>query len=210
MELPESLPARLYLLAYDKRRRRLTARTQLGYALRAAALADLELRGNLADEGGKVRVADDRPVGDPVLDAVLQEIAGSRPRGWGHWVRAGQRAIKRAVQDQLDAGRWIRVAPRRVLGLFPAATITLRDPRALSRLTLIAARTLHGGRPAERVDRRDAALVALAAAGELPVLPRRQRRAQRHRITRLTERSGSAAPALHKVVQLVKGSAGGG
>jgi hypothetical protein len=210
MELPESLPARLYLLAYDKRRRRLTARTQLGYALRAAALADLELRGNLADEGGKVRVADDRPVGDPVLDAVLQEIAGSRPRGWGHWVRAGRRAIKRAVQDQLDAGRWIRVAPRRVLGLVPAATITLRDPRALSRLTLIAARTLHGGRPAERVDRRDAALVALAAAGELPVLPRRQRRAQRHRITRLTERSGSAAPALHKVVQLVKGSAGGG
>lgn len=209
MELPESLPARLYLLAYDKRRQRLTARTQLGYVLRAAALADLELRGDLADEDGKVRVVADRRVDDPVLDAVLQEIAGSRPRTWGHWVRAGQRATKRAVRDQLDAGRWIRVEPRRVLGLFPAATVTLRDPRALSRLTLTAARTLHGGRPAERLDRRDATLVALAAAGELPVLSRRQRREQRRRITRLTERSGSAAPALHKVVQLVKGSAAG-
>jgi hypothetical protein len=41
------------------------------------------------------------------------------------------------------------------------------------------------------------------------VLSRRQRRTQRRRITRLTERSGSAAPALHKVVQLVKGSAAG-
>lgn len=209
MELPESLPARLYLLAYDKRRQRLTARIQLGYVLRAAALADLELRGDLADEDGKVRVVADRRVEDPVLDAVLQEIAGSRPRTWGHWVRAGQRATKRAVRDQLDAGRWIRVEPRRVLGLFPAATVTLRDPRALSRLTLTAARTLHGGRPAERLDRRDAALVALAAAGELPLLSRRQRREQRRRITRLTERSGSAAPALHKVVQLVKGSAAG-
>ena len=209
MELPESLPARLYLLAYDKRRQRLTARTQLGYVLRAAALADLELRGDLADEDGKVRVVADRRVEDPVLDAVLQEIAGSRPRTWGHWVRAGQRATKRAVRDQLDAGRWIRVEPRRVLGLFPAATVTLRDPRALSRLTLNAARTLHGGRPAERLDRRDAALVALAAAGELPLLSRRQRREQRRRITRLTERSGSAAPALHTVVQLVKGSAAG-
>ena len=209
MELPESLPARLYLLAYDKRRQRLTARTQLGYVLRAAALADLELRGDLADEDGKVRVVADRRVDDPVLDAVLQEIAGSRPRTWGHWVRAGQRATKRAVRDQLDAGRWIRVEPRRVLGLFPAATVTLRDPRALSRLTLTAARTLHGGRPAERLDRRDATLVALAAAGELPLLSRRQRREQRRRIIRLTERSGSAAPALHKVVQLVKGSAAG-
>jgi hypothetical protein len=209
VELPESLPARLYLLAYDKRRQRLTARTQLGYVLRAAALADLELGGSLTDEDGKVRVAADRPVGDPVLDAVLREIAGSRPRTWGHWVRAGQRVIKGAVRDQLEAGRWIRVEPRRVLGLFPSAAITLRDPRALSRLTASVARTLHGGQPAERVDRRAAALVALAAAGELPVLPRRQRRRHRRRLTRLTERGGSAAPALHRVVQLVKGSAAG-
>jgi hypothetical protein len=99
--------------------------------------------------------------------------------------------------------------PRRLLGLFPSAAITLRDPRALSRLTASVARTLHGGQPAERVDRRDAALVALAAAGELPVLPRRQRRRHRRRITRLTERGGSAAPAFHRVVQLVKGSAAG-
>jgi hypothetical protein len=42
VELPEPRPPRLYLLAYDKRRQRLAARTQLGYVLRAAALADLE------------------------------------------------------------------------------------------------------------------------------------------------------------------------
>jgi hypothetical protein len=47
MELPESLPARVYLLAYDRRRQRLTARPQLGFLLRAAAMADLELGGRV-------------------------------------------------------------------------------------------------------------------------------------------------------------------
>jgi hypothetical protein len=36
---PESLPGQLYLLAYDPRKERLTARTQLGYLMRAAAQA---------------------------------------------------------------------------------------------------------------------------------------------------------------------------
>ncbi len=142
MELPESLPARLYLLAYDRRRQRLTARPQLGFLLRAAAMADLELGGHV--------------------------------------------------------------------GLLPSAVVTIRDPRQVNRLRNIASRTLHGGLPAARVDPRDVALVALAAAGELPtVLSRAQRREHRQRITRLTERSGSAAPALRKVVQLVKASTAG-
>src|SRR3982074_3643993 len=56
MKPPESLPSELFLLAYDTRKRRLTARAQLGYVVRAAALADL-LRGNLVDESGKAQAA---------------------------------------------------------------------------------------------------------------------------------------------------------
>ena len=44
--------------------------------LRAAALADLYLDGRLADDKGKARVVDTGPTGDPVLDEVLQDIAG--------------------------------------------------------------------------------------------------------------------------------------
>jgi hypothetical protein len=211
VELPETLPQRLYLLAYDTRRRRLSGRTQLGYVLRAAALTDLLQRGLLADERGKVvvgRPAD--PVDDPVLGAVLAQVAVSRPWSWSHWVRSGQRPLRRAVREQLEAGGWIQVEPRRVLGLFPASRITIKDTRVLKQLAGIVTRTLGAGLPAARVDRADAALVALAAAGKLSTaISRRQRREHRQRIARLTERAGPAVPALRKVLQQLRASAAG-
>src|SRR5438128_2456265 len=54
MEPPTSLAARLYLLAWDPRRERVVGTTQLGAALRAAALVDLVLRGRLAIDAGRV------------------------------------------------------------------------------------------------------------------------------------------------------------
>jgi hypothetical protein len=57
MTLPESLPARLYLLAYDTEKNRVTAQSQLGLVLRGAALADLYLTGRVTDENGKARAA---------------------------------------------------------------------------------------------------------------------------------------------------------
>src|SRR5262245_22904878 len=101
---PESLPAQLYLLAYDRRKERMTARTQLGYLMRAAALTDLRLSGHLADEGRKVRVANPGGVADQVLGAVLREVAESRPRSWAGWVRRGERRTRLAVREQLATG----------------------------------------------------------------------------------------------------------
>jgi Golgi phosphoprotein 3 (GPP34) len=208
VELPETLPERLYLLAYDARRQRLTASTQLGYVLRAAALADLQLRGYIGDEAGKVRAVDRRQVAEPLLGGVLEQVVQSRPRSWAHWVRTGQRPLQRAVREQLVAGGWIRVEPRRVLGIFPSARVTVVDGRVLEGLASIVARTLGGGPPVAVVEPRDAALVALAAAGELSTaIPRRQRREHRQRIARLAERTGPAAPALRKVLQQVRASA---
>jgi hypothetical protein len=209
VELPESLPQRLYLLAYDTRRRRLRGGTQLGYVLRAAALTDLLLRGQLADERGKAvagRAAD--AVDDPVLGAVLAQVAASRPRSWSHWVRSGQRQVRLAVREQLESGGWIRVEPRRVLGVFPASRVTVRDTRVLKELAAAVSRALGAGLPAARVDPADAALVALAAAGELPpAISRRQRREHRQRIARLSERAGPAVPALRRVIQQLRASA---
>src|ERR1700761_5939755 len=102
MTLPESLPARLYLLAYDIKKNRVTARSRLGLVLRAAALADLYLAGRVTDENGKARLTGDRhPTGDPLLDAMLQQLAEQRPRSWQGWISSGQPAV-RTVRAQLE------------------------------------------------------------------------------------------------------------
>ena len=207
LELPDTLPERLYLLAYDARRQRSSAHGELGYVLRAAALADLQLRGLIGDEAGKVR-ATGRQVAEPLLGPVLEQVVQSRPRSWAQWVRTGQRPLQRDVHAQLEAGGWIRVVPRRVLGIFPSARVSVVDGRVLETLAGIVDRTLAGGQPVAAVDPADAALVALAAAGELSTaIPRRRRREQRQRIAQLGERTGPAVPALRRVLQQLRASA---
>src|SRR6516165_5640308 len=127
MTLPESLPALLYLLAYDTEKNRMTARSRLGLVLRAAALTDLYLAGRVTDENGKARATGDRrPVGDPLLDEMLQQLAEHQPRSWQGWIARGKPAI-RTVRTQLEADRCIRVEHRRIL----ADRLELRDRYAV-------------------------------------------------------------------------------
>lgn len=209
MDLPDSLPARMYLLAYDTRKGRMTARLELGYILRAAALTDLLQCAVLTDEAGKARARRGAVVGDPVLDLVCQEIAGSStPRSWRHWVGRGDRRMRRVVRDQLATDGWIRVEPRRVLGLVPAPRVTVRDTRAVKRLTGIVSAALRS--PVAQVDPRDAALVALAAAGDLrTALPRPVRRRNRDRIEQLSAHTGPIAKTLRSAVQAARVAAYG-
>lgn len=205
MDLPRSLPARLYLLAYDPKKDRLTARFQLGAVLRAAALADLYLDRRLADDGGRPRVASvTRPAPDPVLDAVLTQIAGARPRSWRHWVAKDERRIVRAVRDQLEAERWIRVDRRRIL----PDRVRLRERRPVERY---AARVRAALRPASDPDPRDAAALVLAAAGELtPVITRRGRREHGRRLEELADPAWPVVRALKKALQQKRAAAAGG
>lgn len=206
MDLPESLPARLYLLSYDTGRRRMTG-WYLGYVLRAAALTDLLLAGALADDSGKARAVPGPAPADPVLDDVLRQVAASRLRSWRHWVSKGERPMKRAVREQLAAGGWIRVEPRRILG-FPADRVTVRDTRVVKRLQDGVSGALRG--PVGQVRPRDAALVALAASGELrTVFPRARRRDHKKRIEQLNAHTGPVATALRKVLQQVKAASAG-
>ncbi|MEU4603901.1 GPP34 family phosphoprotein [Kribbella sp. NPDC023972] len=141
---PEALTARLFLLAYDPSTGRLTGRwTKLGRILRAAALVDLQLRGNLAD-----------------------------------------------------------VERYRVLGLFPADRITLRHPLVRRHVLRNATDTLRSSRLVTRVDLRDAAVVVLAATGDLrTVLTKDQRTRHRDRLAQLAVRVGPVVPALKKALQ---------
>ncbi|KLL12926.1 MULTISPECIES: GPP34 family phosphoprotein [Protofrankia] len=215
MKLPESLPARLYLVSCDPDRERLTGRPYLGYLLRAAALTDLFLAGRLVDVRGRAQVIPPsaatgrvRDV-DPLLEGILRKIErSSRPRSWKYWIRREARPTVRAVRDQLETAGWIRVEPRRILLLFPADTITVRDPRVVRELRGNAGRVARGGVPLARVDPYDAAVVALAAAARLKtVLTRAQRREHRARIAQLTELCGPPPIALRKVIAADQASA---
>jgi Golgi phosphoprotein 3 (GPP34) len=199
MEPPDSLPARLYLLAYDLRRARPTG--HLAVAVRAAALEDLRLQGHLSDDAGRVRVRDPRPLADPVLDTVLREAGQGRPRPWKHWVAARSRQTGRAVRDQLDDRLYLRVEHHRVLGIFPRVTVTARDPRVIERLQHTVVQALTRGPAVSHVDPQVAALVAFAALAEFDsIFPRRLRREHKTRIGEFAERVAPVGPALKKVI----------
>jgi hypothetical protein len=200
MAVPDSLPQRVFVLAYNPDKGRVGFDTNLGTMLRAAALADLYLTGHLTDDRGRAAIAVQHPCHDRVLGAVLEEIAGSKPRRWQSWVGHHQRATRNAVRQQLSDEGWVRLEPRRILGLFPTTKVSIRDPRVRTELLgrVNAALTT----PIDRVDPADAALVAIIAAGGLTlVLDRNIRRANKRRIEHLTELSGPIGPALHKTIQ---------
>ncbi|MFC5748008.1 GOLPH3/VPS74 family protein [Actinomadura rugatobispora] len=207
VEIPESLPARMFLLAYDLEKKRLAVSgSRLGYVLRAAALTELYLDGRLTEERRKPKP--DTPGDDPY--GLVAQIASSRPRSWQYWVRKDSRAMVRTVRDELAGGGWIRVRHRRVLGLFPCDEVTVKDPRVVKTLWGGASSALRG-RPVAHVNSYDAAAVALAAAGELKtVLPGADRRRHKRRIAELTARSGPAAPAVRKVIQAYHAAAASG
>ncbi|MGI5224678.1 GOLPH3/VPS74 family protein [Actinoallomurus sp. CA-142502] len=198
-----TLPRRLYLLAYDTRRQRITHRFELRYALRAAILIELLLRGHIADRDGTVLAERTGGGGDPVLRAALAEIEAAPGRSWKHWVRAGHRSVERAVSDQLSADGLITVRHR--LGL-RRARITVPDLQPVLQITNDVRRALREEHP----DPADAALLALADAAGLPAAATTGRRARRQRIDRLAEPLGPVFPALRAVIRGMRAAASGG
>ncbi|GAA3394798.1 GOLPH3/VPS74 family protein [Cryptosporangium minutisporangium] len=209
MEHETLLPARLFLLAYDPKKQRLTNTSFLGTLLRAGALTELVLAGHVADQDGRVVVVGNPVVADPLQSAVLAEIAASsRPRKWQHWIGRRGRAAVTLVREQLAAEHVIRAERQRVLGLFPIWNVSLRDTRTRSRLAESARRALRGGEPVDRLDLRDAAVVALAASGELKiVVSRADRRQFKRRLEALGERVGPVVKGLRKAVQAAQSAA---
>ena len=193
MALPESLPARLYLLAYDTEKNRVTGQSRLGLVLRAAALADLYLAGRVTDENGKARATGDRrPTGDPLLDEVLQQVTEHRPRSWQGWIAHGQPAV-RTVRTQLEAGRHIQVEHR----MIRPDRVELQDRLAVQRYADEVRAELRG--PASRTEPRTAAVLALSARGEIAnVISHSERREYRQHLDELAVYTGPIADALRK------------
>ena len=193
MTLPESLPARLYLLSYDTEKNRITGQSQLGLVLRAAALADLYFAGRVTDENGKVRATGDRrPTGDPLLDEMLQQVTEHRPRSWQGWIAHGQLKV-RTVRTQLEADGIIRVEHRRIR----PDRVELLDRIAVQRYADEVRAELR--QPASRTEPRTAAVLALAARGEIAIIiSRGERREHRQYLDELAVYTGPIADALRK------------
>jgi len=204
--LPQTLPARIFLLAYDPAKGRLSGRSKLGKVLTAAALIDLQLHGNLADDNGRAQPTKAAPPKDEILAKIFTEIRTASPRRWRTWIDRRQRAIVRDVRDELARAQLIKVEPRRI---FPDR-ITLRQPLVRRQLLQRTTDVLRPSRPVSRVDLRDASLAVLAATADLrPVIPKELRLRHKDRLAQLTIRIGPVPPALKKSIQASSSSSGG-
>lgn len=207
---PEALYSRLFLLAYDPQRERLTVRSKLGKLLRAAILVDLQLAGNIEDDNGRARVTTAPASADPVLAAVLDELRAVGPRRWRHWIDRRSGATVRQVRDELARAQLIRVEPHRILGLIPADRIAVRHPLVRRQLLESARDTLRASRLVSRVDLRDAAVVVLASTADLrTVVTKEQKARHKDRLAQLAVRVGPVVPALKRSLQQTQYSAAG-
>ncbi|MGW4485465.1 GPP34 family phosphoprotein [Amycolatopsis sp. NPDC004368] len=150
-----SLAARAYLLACDPDRGRVRRRSDAALLVRAAAVADLVLRGRLAVAGGRVSAAGHGPVGDLLLDDLLADLTEEGPMRWKRLVQRESADTVRSLELQLAAAGLVRVPRRKVVELVD------RTPADEIRATVDAA--LSGS----TVDDATAALTALAAAAEV-------------------------------------------
>jgi hypothetical protein len=207
MSLPDSLPARAYLLAYDRDRDRLTGQMLLAYALRGAALVDLWTSGHVVDEDGHVGVPTGaRPPADPVLRGVWDEVIDGDRRGWEAWIRRHRGETEASVRSHLEAGGWIRVV--RPGTRFRRARIEMRDPRVLTRLATQVGSALRGPTPIERLDSRAVGLVAVLAAADVrTAISKERKREYAQRIDAAVARSGPAVVALKRALRQARSAA---
>ncbi|GAB2712921.1 GOLPH3/VPS74 family protein [Streptomyces bullii] len=201
-----SLPARLYLLAWDTARLEVTRAAQLPALVRAGALIELAQRGLLTDDDGIVTPLDlDSRTGDAVLDGLLELVHESLPHRWHTWVTLRAQVTLDAVREQLVAEGYLRAEKKRVLGVFPSVEHVLERVGAVEALRTEARQVLQGPEPVTGVSRGDAAVVVLAAAAELhTLLPAKERAPYHERLERLAERSGTATATLRTAVPEVR------
>jgi hypothetical protein len=210
VELPRTLHGRLYLLAYDRERRRLRGGGHLALALRTAALAEMHLDGHLVEEKGKVHKAIARRPTDPVLLTLLEQIEASKPRSWSVWIVREAGKTQRAVRDQLEDQGWLRIERRKILGLIPADDIGLRNEYHVAKLTSGVTGGLRAAIGGQRVDPRTLTIGLVASVGSMPtVLNSSDRWRHRKELAALYKKASPPVEALHKVIQSHQANAGG-
>lgn len=200
-----SLATTLYLLAWDPETGERTATATLPFLVRAGALTELVQREMLTDRDGKAAAAADMRTGDPVLDGLLDTVAAARPHTWQAWVWYQVRLTEAAVRRQLVAHGYLGMRQRRILGTYRGREYSLEAPGAVAGMRADAVALLRDGRPPAELSVQDAALVALAAAGQLrTVVTAADAIAYQDRIAELAKHGGTGMPEPAKALSEVR------
>ncbi|HUL27687.1 MAG TPA: GPP34 family phosphoprotein [Streptosporangiaceae bacterium] len=198
MDTGQTLPARMYLLAYDLGRDKPSGRPWLGYAVQGAALTELLAEGLLIDAGAAVIPAVERPAGE-ILGLVWQQAVRPRPHGWRGLLRQG-RATLAAVEDQLILEGMFEPKGRGLVAM---------DREAIAGLQTRARQILCGEAGDEGGAVLDAALVAVASVIPLRTVYDRRRRSQdRERVDVLTRRVSLKAPGFDRLLRQMRHTRG--
>ncbi len=140
--------------------------------LAGAILMDLALRGRLDCDLHKLLVADATPVGEPILDESLAEIAASTeeadPAAWVVRLSARGKEVQEAALERLVERGVLRVENRRFLSMFGSRRYPVVDNTGEREVKLRILDVLLSDRiPAPR----DVALITLADASDaFPVI----------------------------------------
>ncbi|SFS62707.1 GOLPH3/VPS74 family protein [Marininema halotolerans] len=108
----------------------------LPYGLAGAVLLELVVQKRLELRGKKVVVIDDQPIGDEVLDHVLQEtITDSGTLEASHWIRKlGDSEIKKRLMNRLAQRKILQRKKERKWGLFSRITWSIKEHHQVKRL----------------------------------------------------------------------------
>lgn len=181
------LAAKLLLLScHDRSGRPRIPPVHLDLGLGGAHLLELAQSGRLGLANGQVAVLDRTPVGDPLVDRALAELAATPPRDPEHWVRHLARGARSAVERRLVEAGLLRVDDHRVLGLFPVHHAHHVDSTLERELVERMQDVVVLARPA---DPETAGLVSLALATGLEqcLFPRSDQRAVRERMKEIAD-----------------------
>ncbi len=129
-----NLAEELFLLALDDDEGWIveSALDTLRFSLAAALLANLALHDRIVIEDGRLHVFDAEPIGDELLDAVLERLDGSdKPRKVKYWLNAlGFRKLPKQVAQRLVELGLLHEEDRRYFWIAPNATYPQRDAPA--------------------------------------------------------------------------------
>jgi hypothetical protein len=181
-----------------------TSRTNSMYAqvMGGAVLAELLLEGRIRlaeDKKRRVEVVDPKPLGDPLLDAMLAEMAAAKkPKQGSEWVAkvAGKGKLKAETAARLVAAGVLRQEEAKVFGIFPTTHYPARDPGPEREVRARLHRAICTD--TQDVDARTIVLVALADVGGLlsRVIEKPQLKERKERIKAIT--GGHAVRAVTK------------
>ena len=181
---------------------RLAIPAKLRFGLAGSELVRLAAAGRVDIVRGRIVVRDTAPTGDPLLDAALASMDGSRGPTAKAWVARHRPGLVGRYLTRAEAAGIIRADRRKALGFIPVTRWTVLDAaraaRARARLADAAATAGAGAGP---VDPALAALAGLASAIDVTrvVYPGRAGAETRKRLRQAARRDEAAADATRAV-----------